>query len=450
MKFLKLNSHDFILVSIILFVGIFFVVYFKTKHAMNFLNLDELLWMYRSRFFMDDILSLQFSNLIQSSQPGVMVMWAVGPFMRIINYDFNIIVNLISELNVSGVGYNIINSSTENQQIYHNYRGLSFLFNIPIVAIMTSFILALYYLLRRLLFNKWQITFSLLLIVTTPYYVYFTTPTDKFVGMFSTISILCLIIYLGKKGGKLFLVMSAVLGSWAVLSKMSSLFLLPFVFFAIIYYSNTFNLLFHRVNQISGVKRFINELRHILCIYLAWILVFILTSIIFLPTIITNPRSVWSLLSRESSQRAIVENHNSFIGTKVLFSYLTDDFLLSFNVFVILIFIVYFCLILRKIKDKIYKEKETVVLYLYFLSFFIFIILFSKTYSFRYLVPVLIIFQIVAGLGIYEIVNLFIKKNNIKDKRLIYYWAILSVLLSQILLIYYSEIEKIESLPYFG
>ena len=241
MRISKLNIRDYFSILIIIFIGILFVLYFKIKHSMNFLNLDELLWMYRSRFFIDNVSNLEFFNLIQSSQPGIMVMWAVGPFMKIINYDFNLISNLIQELNSSGIGYNIINSSQENQQIYQSYKSMSLLFNIPMVVIMISFIFSLYYLLKKLLFNRWQISFSLLLIVTTPYYIYFTTPTDKFVGIFSTMSILCLLIYLGKKGGKLFLLASAVLGSWAILSKMSALFLIPFVFFTITYYSKIFN-----------------------------------------------------------------------------------------------------------------------------------------------------------------------------------------------------------------
>ena len=242
-KYKNIQLSDHLLVFLLISTGVLFTMYFKVKNSMNFLSLDELLWMYRSRFFIDNILSLEFSNLIQSSQPGIMVMWVVGPFMQIVNYDFLIIKSLIHELNSSGIGYNTINSARENQQVYSDYRNISILLNIPIVAIMISFIISLYYLLKKLLFNKWQITFSLLLIVTTPYYIYFTTPTDKFVGMFSIISILCLLVYLGKKGGRLFLIASAVLGSWAVLSKMSALFLVPYVFFAIIFYSQILNIL---------------------------------------------------------------------------------------------------------------------------------------------------------------------------------------------------------------
>ena len=449
MKIKKINFSDYLTVSIIICIGVLFVLYFKIKHSMNFLNLDELLWMYRSRFFIDDILFLDFSNLIQSSHPGVMVMWAVGPFMKIINYDFNLIVNLIHGLNSSGIGYNIINSAEYNQQIYHNYRSISMLFNIPIIAIVISFILSLYYLLRKLLFNKWQIAFSLLLVVTTPYYIYFTTPTDKFVGMFSIVSILCLLVYLSKKGGKIFFIASAIFASWAVLSKMSALLLIPYVLFVIIFYSKILNIFLNRDGNSLNLNNIIIEIKYVLKSYFSWIAIFIATSVVFLPTILSNPKSVLSLITRESSQRIITEDQNSFVGVNIIYTYLTDNFLLSFNIFVIIIFLVFFFLILKKIRDKIYTEKEVIALFVYFISFFAFVVIFSKTYSFRYLVPILIIFQIISGLGIYELINSFIEKNKIKDKRSIYCWAISCILISQVLLIYYSEIEKIENLPSF-
>jgi len=225
---------DIFLVLVIIFTGLFFLSYFKIKHQMTFTNLDELLWMYRSRFFIDSVFNYDFSNLIQSSQPGIMAMWLIGPFMKIVNYDFVSISNFIADLNNSGIPYNIINGN--DYQIYSNYKELSFLLNIPIFGIIFFFIFSLYYLLKKLGLNKWAIIFSLLLIVTTPYYIYFTTPTDKLVGIFSTLGILSLLVYTDNKGGKKFLFASAILCSWAVLTKISALFLVPFSLFVLAFY----------------------------------------------------------------------------------------------------------------------------------------------------------------------------------------------------------------------
>ena len=449
----KEKLKDFFILLAIIFVGIIFLSYFKIKHQMTFINLDELLWMYRSRFFMDNILNYDFSNLIQSLQPGIMVMWAAGPFMEVLNYDFNSIFNFIENLDNSGVGYNVIND--RNQELFNDYREISFLFNIPILAVVFFFILSLYYLLRKLAFSRWAIIFSMLLVVTTPYYIYFTTPTDKFVGIFSILSLLSLLVFLSGKGNKKFLFLSAVLGSWAVITKMSALFLVPFCLFVLVFYKLDYHwfcdLPISR-DKLRVVKFFTkngSNFRNIIKDYSIWIIVFFLTSIIFFPTIISSPQSVLNLILGESSQRIITGSHSIFFSFNVAFTYLSDSFILSFNLFIIIIFIGYLLLIIRRISNRINVNREILVLAIYFLSFFAFVVLFSKTYSFRYLVPALIVFQIISGISIYEFANIFIKKNNIVDKKLIYCWAIVFILISQGLLIYYSEIEIIENFPKF-
>jgi hypothetical protein len=431
--------EDIIIITAITLTGILFLFYFKTKHSMGFINLDELLWMYRSRFFMDNLFNLNFSGLLQAYHPGTMVMWLSGPFMKIIDYDFNSISNFINNLNSSGVGYNIINH--KNQWLYDDYKELGLLFNIPILSLIFIFIFSVCYLLKKLKFNRWIIIFSLLLITTTPYYIYFTTPTDKFVGIFSVLSILCLLVFASKKGGRKFFILSAILCSFAVLSKFSALFLVPFSLFVLVFYKCCRD---EAVPRLYSVKNIIKD-------YLSWLAIFSATTIIFLPTIITDPNSVLNLIIKQSSERSLAQNqgYGIFLNFKVIAAYLSDSFLLSFNLFVIIIFMAFICLLIGKIKNKISINKEITILITYFFTFFIFIVLFSKTYSFRYLVPILIIFQIIAGVGIYEFSNIFIEKNNVKNKNLVYSWIIAFILISQGLLIYYSELEKIEELPLF-
>jgi len=443
--------EDIAIIIAVTLIGILFLSYFRTKHSMGFMNLDELLWMYRSRFFMDNLFDFNFSGLLQTYHPGTMVMWLAGPFMKIINYDFNSISNFISNLNASGVGYNVINH--KNQLLYADYKGISLLFNVPILSLIFIFIFSTYHLLKKLKFNKWAIIFSLLLITTTPYYIYFTTPTDKLVGIFSVLSVLCLLVFASGKGRRKFFIISAVLCSFSVLSKFSALFLIPFSLFVLVSYKT--KVLSPRNKSILFTVYFLlftilkNTIKTIK-IYFAWLTIFSVTTIVFLPTIVTNPSSVLDLIIKQSSQRIITENHSVLFSPNVALAYLSDSFALSFNLFIIIIFIGFLLLIIRRLKDRINVNKEVLILAIYFFSFFIFVILFSKTYSFRYLVPALIVFQIISGIGIYEFANIFIKRNNITNKKLVYLWAIVFILISQGLLIYYSEIEKIESLPYFG
>jgi len=525
MKIKNEKTKDFFIALAIVFAGAVFLLFFKIKHSMTFPNLDEFLWMYRSRFFMDRVLDFDFANLIQSYHPGIMVMWAAGPFMEIINYDFNSIARFIKSLNDSGVGYNVINS--QNQDLYDSYKSVSFLFNIPIFAAIFLFIFSLYYLLRKLALGRWAIIFSLLLIVTTPYYIYFTTPTDKFVGIFSTLGVLSLLVYAKNKNAKKFLILSAIFSAWAVLTKMSALFLIPFSFFVLAVYELNFQHGRKALNEgeqtfvrlrLERISEFLRDkfililatfklpLKNTIKNFLLWLAVFFLTSVIFFPTILANPRAVMNLIIKESSERIITENHSLLFAPNVALAYLSDPFALSFNLFVIIVFFGFLFLLIKNIfrisprsprwslssepacpvgkpvcrlgrdsselrafssqspeeepacrqtglrlgREKISVNNEILLLYFYCFSFFAFIVLFSKTYSFRYLVPILVIFQILAGAGIYEFANIFIKKNKITDKKLIYIWAIIFILVSQGLLIYFSEIARIENLPYFG
>ncbi len=449
------------------------MAYFKIKHSMAFINLDELLWMYRSRFFMDNILSFDFSHLIQSSQPGIMVMWITGPFMKIINYDFSLISNFIKNLGEAGIPYNIINDS--NSQLYLNYKEISFLFNIPMLGMIFMFIFSLYYLLKKLGLARPAIIFSLLLIVTTPYYIYFTTPTDKLVGIFSTLGLFCLLIYASKNGGGKFLLLSAILCSWAALTKLSALFLVPFGLFVIAVYhrwlhNQTAQELSFRAPREKSVHEEMAEITDSSrslsrCISglgmtkirffkdcAQWLAAFFITSIIFLPTIITNPRSILKFFAKENSQRIITANladYDIFLNFKIILAYLSDSFLLSFNLFAIIISIAFFFLIIQKIKSGIKVRKEIIILFSYVFLFFAFIVFFSKIYSFRYLVPALIVFQVLAGVGIYEFANIISKRAKSLKKNEVYFWAIALIIISQGLLIYYSEIQKIENMPSF-
>lgn len=429
------NRKDAGALLLVIFTGFLALSFFKIKHSVDFLNLDEFLWMYRSRFFIDRVMELDFSNLIQSSQPGIMVMWFSGPFMKMIDYDFNSIAHFISELNRAGA-YNVINDPSRNY--YDGFGQISFLFNIPIVSAMILFVVSLYYLLKKLSFPGWAAIFALLLIVTTPYYVFFTTPTDKLAGIFSILSLLCLLAYSGKYGGKKFLFLSGFLGSWAALSKMSALFLVPFSFLSLLFYGLEYQSGKVAFPGIKKIKAAIND-------FFSWSLVFIATSIIFLPTIITNPRTVAGLFIKEGSDRSLVASGQSLSFFGVAYRYLSDTFFLSFNLYVIVVFIAFFFLIVQRIKRNIRLQKEVPALFAFIVFFFVFTVIYSGTYSFRYMVPVLVVFQILSGLGIYEFANLIIERNKIKNKNEIYAWAIVFILVSQALLVHYSEIVPILS-----
>lgn len=428
----KIKINDKTIIAAIVFVGIFFSASFKIKHSIGFMNLDEFLWMYRSRFFIDRILAYDFSGLIQSSQPGIMVMWFAGPFMKLIDYDFSNIRRMIERLSESGA-YNVINDTSRNY--YAGYEYISFIFNIPIVFLMVAFIAISYLFMRKAGFCRRAAALSMILIATSPYYVFFTTPTDKLVGIFTVFSLLSLLVCMQKKSNVKFLVISGFFASWAALTKMSALFLVPFSAFVIFYPKR-------EGGGLIGGKYLYGNMKSSLKEFAIWLSVFFATCVIFLPTIISDPRQVEKLFLGETSSRFVAASGSLlFLGS--IKRYLGDPFLLSFNIFVMIVFLFFLSLIIRENEHKINMRKEVGVLYFFVFTFFLFTVLFSKEYSFRYLVPALLVFQIISGLGIQKFSEILALKSGIYSKNETYALASIFVVISQALLIYYSEIVPI-------
>ncbi len=458
MKPIKQFFHSELPIALlIILLGALLSCLFKTVHQITFINPDELLWMLRSNFFIEHFLNGNFSEFIQSSQPGIMVMWLAGPIMYLSCFDFSLISNLLSDLKQAGIPYNVINSN--NPIYYQPYQKLSFLFNLPLLSILFIFTLCFYASLRKLRFSKIKSLTALSFLVSSPFYfLFFTTPTDKLVTVFMTLSLFSLLIYTNNKKSKKFLVASAVLAAWAVLSKLSALFLLPFSLLVLFIYGH------------KNIKEVIKN-------YSLWLIIFLITAAIFLPTLIANPETVINLLTDNGQNRLIANPSGTggfsfFLFFIIALTYLSDSSLISIGPLALICLAVFFILalakpslratdrkrsnlvaIIQKIKLRNHftihrNSKNIFILILCLFLFFIFITIFSKTYSFRYLAPLFPIIYLLAGIGLVNLIDLLIKKYQI-PKKLAYFEMIVLIFLSQLLFIFTSQIEKIETLPDF-
>ena len=486
----KILCPEFPAALFIILTGALLSYFFKTIHQITFVSPDELLWMLRSNIFMERFLNGDFSGLIQSSQPGVMVMWLVGPAMYLSQFNFELITNLLDDLNQAGIPYNVINS---NDSVYYQpYQKLSFLFNLPLLAVLFIFTLCFYFSLRKLKFSKIKSLTALSFLASSScYFLFFVTPADKLLTVFMTLSLFGLLIYCDKNHGnscqsflpreglgvgfsanlthlqplpkmrllilnrKKFLIASAVLAAWAALTKLSALFLLPFSLLVLIIY------------KYKNVRSIIKD-------YSLWIIIFLITSVIFLPTIITNSETAINLLLNNTQDRLIInspniDNSSPFLFIAIILTYLSDSSLISLGPLALICLTMFFIFTLVKVSLRaergnfvaitqrarlqnyftFYRNSKNIfVLILYLFLFFIFITLFSKTYSFRYLAPLFPIIYLLAGIGLVNLVDLIIKKFHI-PKKLAYFEMIMLIFLSQLLFIFTSRIEKIEILPDF-
>ncbi|MCK4592415.1 hypothetical protein KAT63_03170 [Candidatus Parcubacteria bacterium] len=418
--------EEFISVMVIIFSGFVVTAIMKLNNFFTFPSLDEMLWHYRASIFWDKIVNFDFSGLIQSAQPGIMVYWFTGFMMKFIDFDFNDVMRRIAEKEAQGLDFNhAINDN--NQAVYMAYETISFAFNAPLILLTVAFFIAFYYLIRKLGFNKVISSFALLFLTTNVFLAYWNTPSDKMLNIFMTLSFLTILIYINKLGSKKYLYLSAVFGAWAVLSKLSAFFILPFYLLIFVFYAWPID------------KK---KIKLILKDYLSWILIFIVISIVFLPTIITNSQEVYSLVFK--SEHVIEKSYEvSNYAHRVLFDYLKSfAFVIigymaqasSMSLFAY--FIINFKKEYRHVLDSLPKKIINIIS-LYIVLFFVMVTLISKNHDIRFMSPAFVVLNIISAVGLYGIFELIAEKIKLdnEDKKILYTLVFIVVVLSQIIFI---------------
>ena len=409
--------EEFVIVLFIILSGFIMTAVFKLNNFFTFPNLDEMFWHQRSSIFWDKMLSMDFSGLIQSAQPGITVYWFTGFMMKFVDFDFSDVTRRIAEKNALGLSFNSLMNANDHT-VYSAYETISFAFNAPLFLLLVIFYISFYYLLKKLGFNKIIAFFSLLFLTTNIFITYWTTPSDKMLYIFITLSFLTFLVYISDRNkGKKYLFASAILGAWAVLSKLTALFLLPFFVLVSIFYLWPLSK--------EKIKFIIKD-----CFY--WGLIFIFICIIFLPTIITNPEEITKLVFGSNS---IEGDHN----VRNYFSSLSDYSKIFIpaicgNPGMPLFFLAYFILKSKKKYKNIFatlpkKHLQTIIAYL--VLFIIMVILLSENRDARFMFPSFVIMNIIAATGLYGAIEIVKKK--IKLPNFIYFMIIIALIFSQFL-----------------
>ena len=427
--------EEFIAVLFIVLSGFIATAIFKMNNFFTFPSLDEMLWHRRSDIFWDKMLSLDFSGLIQSAQPGITVYWFTGFMVKFVNFDFSDVSRRIAEKEALGMNFNDV-MNVNDYAVYNAYETISFAFNTPLFLLLVIFYISFYYLLRRLGFNKIISFFSLLFLTTNIFITYWTTPSDKMLYIFMTLSFLTFLVYVSNRNrAKKYLFASAILGAWAVLSKLTALFLLPFFVLVSVYYLWPLNK--------EKIKFIVKD-----CFY--WGLIFIFICVIFLPTIITNPEEVSELVF---GTKTIGENHsvNNYVSSlPEYFETLIPAICGSPGM--PLFFIAYFILKSKEKYRNIFvtlpkKHLQTIIAYS--ILFIIMIILLSKNRDARFMFPSFVAMNIIAATGLYGVIEIIKKKTKLPS--FIYPMIILALIFSQLLaMTLQGELARIIVKEHFG
>ena len=407
--------EEFAVVFFIILSGFMTTAVFKLNNFFTFLSLDEMLWHRRSSIFWEKMLNLDFFGLIQSAQPGITVYWFTGFMMKFIDFDFSDVTRRIAEKEALGLNFNNV-MNVNDQVVYSIYQPISFAFNTPLFLLLAIFYILFYYLLKKLGFNKIIATFSLLFLTTNIYLSYWTTPSDKMLIVFMTLSFLTFLVYIRNRNKeKKYLFISAIFGAWAVLAKLTGLFILPFFILTSIFYLRPFNK---------------EKIKFIIKDCFCWGLIFIFVCVLFLPTIITNPSEVHKLFF----ETGVIESDFgviSYFGR--LFDYAKSlIFMASGSPGMSLFFIMYFIISSKKEYRNIFAvlpQKHIKSIIAYIILFIIMVTITSSNHDVRFMSPAFVMMSVVSATGFYGTME--IVKNKFKLPNFIYFAIMIILILSQ-------------------
>lgn len=390
MKIFKFISKiEFVILAVIIIIGYYYILIENKMNPIFSLSVDEGLWIRRSYNYIIFLKSFDFISALQTIHPGITVMFFSGISLHIADYLFGV------------------------NDFYKNY----FLdlyktaFSVPIIMFMIMFFFTFYKILRKLKFNAIISYVILIFFSIKVFYIINTTPTDKYLAMSLLSSLGLLLIYVNKgyKNRK-YLYLASFFAAFATLSKLSGLILVPYSIFILFYYSSVIEKKYSKVIKDS----------------FRYIIFFIFSAMLIFPGFLFNPfGSVNKILNIGNNVlvSGLGNTEVHFTISQKITTYLGLFLNGSYNPFVtgfLMVFIIFFAYkYLKQGLKNDYSEKNLyykniLILVLFAVIYFIYVIFFANYIYYRYLIPSLMIFDIIAAIGFYEIVKWYKNKFALK------------------------------------
>ena len=356
---------------------------FKIEGKLNpsdFLNVDERLWIYRSQIYIENFINYNFVGGLQTIHPGITVMALSGLSI----YIYTLYADTI------------------------NGPMLLYFFNIPIIVYISLFFFILYFLLRKLKFDKSLSLLAVILIFSNSYYITSSSPVDKFSTMSILLSLLFLIVYVNKNYEfKKYLFLSSFFTSFAILSKLSALIVIPFSLFVLLYYSQL------NYKKIRGAfNDYFYYLFYILIIALILFPGFIFNPILSLQKIFSRDNNV--LISGTETERIAIP---SLYEKMYKYLFIWESSIIAPVTLIFFILFLIFCfrkILLYGLNSKISSEnifyKNIFILLLFSIIYFMFITYFASLIFYRYMMLSAMIIDICAAIGIYKMLLFYKEK----------------------------------------
>ncbi len=335
----------------------------------TFLTADEKTWLGRSYEFIRAFKDVRFNDMMQTTHPGVTTLWAAGT-------------TITAKMFLSDVPFT-------NNTLFHFIKSSQFS-----IALLNTLAIPCFYILLLLVFKRRDVAFfAALLIAFDPFIIGYSrvVHVDALMGSFLTLSVLTSILY-ARSLSRTYLIASAVLAAFALLTKFPAVFIFPFILCALIafYGKKTFVLNFLKDRSRDALQ---------------WVILVALLILIIWPALLWVPNPVGNVLQvkRDISIAAVTPHDMNEDYTLNAYHY--PAALLSRSNPISLIGAIIGCVAIGVsfMRRKIPTEISLVALYLF--GFVLMMTLGAKKGD-RYILPVFFALDILAAYGILWIVSL--------------------------------------------
>lgn len=331
-------------------------------------NVDAQRWQIRSDNFVEAILEGNIAETYQSYHPGVTLMWLSG-FGKFVFYK-------VFEA-VYGYSVNIANGYVYPEK----FPIVAFSAKFPLVLVISLLFAYSFNLLRRLKFDRNYLYIFAAFLSLEPFYL----GISRFLHLtgletaFVFAALTCTYYHLASNNSKAkHLYFSALFTSPGILTKMSTILIVPFIFGLIAFYSVN-------LKQLRDFSYLRKTLINLLTKYLTFILIIVATFILLFPASWLSPLDIIYKMRKDGIDNIAFKDgpHRSILQNKYLYYY-EILFVKSLGLTMISFAAGIIILLRNKIKDKVFRN--FLLMSLFYIFYYFFILAFPSKQMTRYTV----------------------------------------------------------------
>ena len=337
-----------------------------------FLTADEKNWIGRSYEFVRAFKDFRFNDMLQTTHPGVTVLWLSG-------------ITVAGTTMLAHIPFSFAN-------LFYFVWSTQF-----VVALLNTFLIGLLYVLLRILLlpllgdkTRWVATIAVLFVALNPFYVGYSRVThiDAVLTGFLLTACISVVIYAQQGFSRKWLVLSGIISAMALLSKVPAVFVVPFFLLTSLVY----------------MKWFWGEVVSRLRDFALWLLLIGALVLVIWPALVwvPNPEGNILVLKRDISIAAETPHNMSEDYTLNALHYpaalLTRTTPVSLGLVLIGALAVLYALYSRKVSPEQARVYGLLVAYVFF---FVFMMTLGAKKGDRYILPVYPMIDVLAVLTLY-------------------------------------------------